>query len=85
MPLKSFGTEVYFCAVLPWGVALVVAYESHTSLVGASGPLAGPAGSVLLEELGPWGSFGTSGLLAPWVVFDPSVLPLAGSTAPLIG
>lgn len=55
MPLKSFGTEAYFCAVLPWGVVLVVAYENHTSLVGAPGPLVGPAESVLLEALGPWG------------------------------
>lgn len=84
-PLKSSGTEVYFCAVLPWGVVLVEAYENHTSLVGAPGPLVGPAGSVLLEALGQWGSFGTSGLLTPWVEFGPSVLPLAGLTAPLFG
>lgn len=85
MPLKNFGTAVYFCAVLPWGGVLVVAYESHTSLVGAPGPLAGPEVSVLLEALDPWGLFGTSGSLDPWVAFGPSVFPLVGSTAPLIG
>lgn len=85
MPSKSFGTEVYFCVVLPWGVALAVAYESHTSLVAAPAPWEGPEVTVVLEAFGPWGSFETSGSLVLWVVSEPSVVPLAGSSAPLIG
>ena len=84
MPLRSSGIEVYFYVVLPWGVALAVAYESHTPQLGASAPLEAPELTVVLEAFGPWGSFETFGSLAPWMAFDPSV-PLADSSAPLIG
>ena len=97
LPLERFGTGVYFCVVLTWGVALAVVHESHKSLVGVSGSMEGPGGFVvfvvlellelleLLGLLGPWDSIGTFGLLAPWAAFDPSVLPLAGSSVPWIG
>lgn len=80
-PLESFGTVFGFCVFLPLGVPLPATYESHTFLVGSSGLLMASVCLVVFEAFGPWGLFVASGLLVPWVSFDPFVLSSLGSFA----
>lgn len=77
---------MYSCVVSAWVVAPVAADEGRTFLVGVSAPLRAAGDLVALVAFDSWDSFETSGLMDLLVASaGPSVVQLAGLSAPLIG